>query len=365
MWRLDHSFFPQGEPLRLDVSGMETGKSFSLSLGLTHSQPVDCIADGDELCIVADKDCRCCLWIVDIQRCFNTRALVVTKELNVVREAKWGCDFCLTDILSDAYRRLHVVLTNVRTPGVTTLIQDVATGRLTIHPATVSPVGDTHYGIMYYDQHEPLSHFSVFQTGTDKLVRQWATSSKGEHLWGNGMFFKKEGRSVTCSESLSGDPIASFTVLDVMKINNAESPIPITINKSDNDIVVNPELRGMIEFRGGILARDQAVALLLCRNTQLLSLGEVTTTTKGKGNRPMGKVAVSLLPQCVLHELIQSWVLEPSRCVAIHMESPDPSAQFYPFDAMYVLLSVSHTLGVTGGTPKVLKSYDTPVPIIY
>ncbi|KAH3759064.1 hypothetical protein Pelo_9134 [Pelomyxa schiedti] len=164
MWRLDHSFFPQGEPLRLDVSGMETGKSFSLSLGLTHSQPVDCIADGDELCIVADKDCRCCLWIVDIQRCFDTRALAVAKELNVVREAKWGCDFCLTDILSDANRRLHVVLTNVRTPGVTTLIQDVATGRLTIHPATVSPVGDTHYGIMYYDQHEPLSHFSVFQT---------------------------------------------------------------------------------------------------------------------------------------------------------------------------------------------------------
>ncbi|KAH3759063.1 hypothetical protein Pelo_9133 [Pelomyxa schiedti] len=117
----------------------------------------------------------------------------------------------------------------------------------------------------------------------------------------------------------------------------------------------------MIEFCGGILARDQAVALLLCRNTQLSSVGEVTTT-KGKGTRPMGKLTVSLLPQCVLRELIQSWVLEPSRCVAIHMESPDPCARFYPFDAMYVLLSVSHTLGVTGGTPKVLKSYETPVP---
>ncbi|KAH3766574.1 hypothetical protein Pelo_1552 [Pelomyxa schiedti] len=59
VWRLNKGF-PEGAPRDLDVSCIEEKSDYSIGkLFLTHSQPVECIADGDELCMVTTRGCQC------------------------------------------------------------------------------------------------------------------------------------------------------------------------------------------------------------------------------------------------------------------------------------------------------------------
>ncbi|KAH3714389.1 hypothetical protein Pelo_19101 [Pelomyxa schiedti] len=213
VWKLDGCFFPQGDPLVLDVSGIEPERQWvCVKLFMTHSQPVECIGDGDELCIVSDLGCSCCVRLVDLQRCFDTRALVVAKEFSVERGERWN-SFTTTHILSDRQRRLFVVHIGNHFGG--TLIQDVVSGVVTVLDleTDVSPVDDFHYGDICSYQHN-VSHFRVFETGTNQLVSEWKgkCTGYGHQLWGNGVLFKEYNRRIKCWDAPSGFHIASFTV---------------------------------------------------------------------------------------------------------------------------------------------------------
>ncbi|KAH3714067.1 hypothetical protein Pelo_19425 [Pelomyxa schiedti] len=196
VWRLNQSRFPEGEALNLDVSDLEAQTLFGIvKLFMTHSQPIECIGDGDELCLVTDKNSHCCLWIVDIQKTFESRALVVMRQLHVSREIKWK--LCpVWHIFSDRKGMLLVIFVKLFTGnGKETVIQDVFTGDCTVLQTN--------------------GRCAVFEAGTNKMVREWISSDKCCH-WENALFIAKGYDGiVSCWDALCGIHLMSFTVIGV------------------------------------------------------------------------------------------------------------------------------------------------------
>ncbi|KAH3767109.1 hypothetical protein Pelo_1032 [Pelomyxa schiedti] len=151
IWRLNQkNGFPEGEPLKLDITEIV--------------KPFDCIAEGDEMCIVNDERDFCHLRIFDIRKCFEA------KEFNV------------------------------------------ATGQRTVIPSTnnIIPVDSTHFGTCPYLPLGPAAN-EIYEIGSNKIVREWVGTA--DRHWGDGLMFTTDnyGRT-TCSEALSGIHIVSFSV---------------------------------------------------------------------------------------------------------------------------------------------------------
>ncbi|KAH3767095.1 hypothetical protein Pelo_1018 [Pelomyxa schiedti] len=215
IWRLCQSF-PKGDPVVLDVAEIRAQSNcLSSNLFLTRSQAVECIADGDELCIAADKMGCCIVRIVDIQKCFDSGALVITKEFSVARESTLDL-CCCKDVITDRHKRLFLVHTGGQYHTPFTLIQDVVTGvhSTIFYISIILPVGDTHYVVEHHDR-PGVTHFSVFEIETNKLVREWDGAEQQQVIWGSGFLFTRENQMVKCVDALSGVHVASFSVLGV------------------------------------------------------------------------------------------------------------------------------------------------------
>ncbi|KAH3766573.1 hypothetical protein Pelo_1551 [Pelomyxa schiedti] len=209
MWKLDpcpHCHQWMGEPVRVYVSRVDAVKQHR-SLFMTRSQPADCIADGDELCIVVKtyKGWHSSLRIVDICRCFKSQELVVTK---VMRDYKWNYSSVMC-LLSDREKTLFLV-TKQLLVGHTTVIQNVVSGEHIALQSEVEPVDEMHHS----RTEEKPGKCGVFETGTNKIVREWVRT-RNPHWVNRLLFIKENDGRITCSDALSGTPIASFSVLGV------------------------------------------------------------------------------------------------------------------------------------------------------
>ncbi|KAH3722451.1 hypothetical protein Pelo_18843 [Pelomyxa schiedti] len=223
VWRVSKGF-PEGDPLELDLIFDAEGRFFPGEPFLTRSQPAELIADGDELCIVIDKMYSSSIVrIYDMRRCFDSRAWVITKEFYVDWEREWGvCS--VMDVMTDKEKRLIVVHSSDPYPKPVTLMKDVVSGVLTVFQTSLTPVGDTHYAVECH-QDDGQTHFSVFETGSNKLVRGW--DGPEEVILGSGFLFTKENHMVKCVDALSGVHVASFYV-DVRgwKVHGTDSLLP-------------------------------------------------------------------------------------------------------------------------------------------
>ncbi|KAH3767110.1 hypothetical protein Pelo_1033 [Pelomyxa schiedti] len=150
IWRMNQQKrFPEGEHLELDITDMKKMCWLSVpKVIMTHSQPSDCISEGDEMCIVTDERDRCNLRIFDIGKCFETKELVVTRQYSTPRAPSRSLDYggAILRVLSDRNGGMHVVFWVTEASCIE--IQNVATGQRTVLPATnnIIPVDSAHFG---------------------------------------------------------------------------------------------------------------------------------------------------------------------------------------------------------------------------
>ncbi|KAH3705889.1 hypothetical protein Pelo_19563 [Pelomyxa schiedti] len=91
-------------------------KEIKVKLAWTHCcSEGGCIEDGDELCIVADRNCKCCFNIVDIRKCLESQRITVIKRFCISRDPAWRdvesyryCHWMMTTLLEELRKMEHL-----------------------------------------------------------------------------------------------------------------------------------------------------------------------------------------------------------------------------------------------------------------